>query len=283
MLTRKFLISLVCLANIFSIFITGQSWAKDKKFVVYYSNKEARNQLKNYDVIVLDSKNHPPFEKLVGNKKTILAYLSLGEVEEYRSYFLEVKNQNILLFENKHWPGSYYIDVRDSRWAKRIIEDVIVDIFKEPFDGLFLDTLDNVAHLERINPKKYAGMTKAGANLVKAIRLHYPDIKIMMNRGYELLPYLSGVIDMELAESFYSDYNFDKKTYQLVEKELYESQLKILNEAKKNDPNLEIYTLDYWYPEDKKMLKNIYQKQRQSGFIPYVSTIDLQKIIAEPN
>lgn len=272
-----FLLSLIFFCNLSDLV------AQDKKFVVYYTDKDPAESFKNYDTIVLDNKYHPPFRHLINGKRVILAYLSMGEVERQRSYFTDVEKENILIMENKDWPGSYYVDVRDKRWRKRVIEEIIPKILEKPFNGLFLDTLDNLAELERIDPKKYKGMTAAGVDMVKAIRLHFPNIKIMMNRGYELLPSLANIIDMELAESFYSDYNFDDKSYSLVSNEDYKAQLKILDDAKRRNRELEIYTLDYWYPQDKKIIKKIYKIQRDHGFIPYVSTIDLGKIISEPN
>ena len=41
----------------------------------------------SYDLVVLDPQLHPPLRVLREEKKTILAYLSLGEVENYRNYF----------------------------------------------------------------------------------------------------------------------------------------------------------------------------------------------------
>src|SRR3990172_5248627 len=48
------------------------------------------------------------------------------------------------------------------------------------------------------------------------IRLHYPTIKIMMNRAYEILPEVEQSIDMELGESVFADYDAKAKTYRLV-------------------------------------------------------------------
>ena len=87
---------------------------------------------------------------------------------------------------------------------------------------------------------------------------------------------------MELGESVYADYDFETKKYGLVEPKLYKRQVKILKDAKEKNPKLEIYTLDYWNPDDEDGIKNIYSEQRKNGFSPYVATIDLKKIIKEP-
>ena len=252
------------------------------KWIVYYSDKENSQKFRDYKVIVFDSDYHPEIGPLTTSDKILLGYISIGEVEKQRSYFAEVKKQDILFQENKYWPGSYFVDVRDPRWAKRVLEDLIPKILLKGYNGIFLDTLDNLAELERQDPIEYEGMVEAGVNLVKAIRMHYPEIKIMMNRGYELLPDLAHTIDMELGESIYTDYNFETKTYQRVEEELYQNQVRVLKKAQKKNPKLEIYTLDYWYPEDKEAIKEIYNTERKNGFIPYVSTIELNKIVDEP-
>jgi endo-alpha-1,4-polygalactosaminidase (GH114 family) len=51
---------------------------------------------------------------------------------------------------------------------------------------------------------------------------------------------------------------------------------------KKGNPNIKIYAVDYWNPKDNKTIKKIYAKQRSYGFVPYVATIDLQSVVAEP-
>lgn len=255
---------------------------KNERYCVYYNDKAPTEAFASYDLIILDSEHHPYLAGLIQQKKEILGYISLGEVESERDYFEDVKEEGILLQENEHWPGSFYVDMRDPRWAKRVIEDLIPQILFQHFNGLFLDTLDNPGELERQDPEKYKGMVEASVQLVKLIRQHYPTIKIMMNRGYELLPSVTGTIDMVMGESVYADYNFDNKTYQHVPEDLYLSQVKILKDAQTLDPKLKVYTLDYWDPSDKKGIMDIYKTQRHNGFIPYVATIDLHKIIPEP-
>lgn len=254
----------------------------NERYCVYYSDQVQANEFSSFDLVVLDSDHHPYLQGFIQKKKTILGYISLGEVEYQRSYFNEVKSEGILLQENKYWPGSYFVDVRDPRWTRRVIEDLIPDILTKRFDGIFLDTLDNPGELERTDPEKYAGMLAAAVTLVKEIRRHYPEIKIMMNRGYDLLPEVGGDIDMEMGESVFADYNFETKTYQFVEKGLYKKQLRILKDAQGLYSTLKVFTLDYWNPKDSKEIKNIYKIQRENGFIPYVATVELNTIVPEP-
>ena len=272
--------TLLCLALVGGLSVTP---AHAESWIVYYSDNAPIEAFDAYKVLVLDSDFHPPLGPLLEQKKLLLGYLSLGEVEQVRHYFRKVKDEGILLHENQYWKGSYFVDVRDPRWTKRVIEELIPAILHQGFRGVFLDTLDNPPHLERQDPAKYGGMTAAATRLVRTIRRHYPTITIMMNRGYELLPEVDGHIDVLLAESFFTDYDFDTKVYSRVPPDLYQEQLSIINAAKTRQPGLRIFTLDYWDPEDRNGIAQIYREQRGNGFSPYVATIELDRIVEEPN
>ncbi len=251
-------------------------------WVAYYSDAAPPEAFSAYRIVVLDSHSHPPLVPLSDRGKTLLAYLSLGEVEEHRPYFPAVKAEGILLHENRAWRGSYFVDLRDPRWTARVIEQLIPDVLHRGFDGLFLDTLDDAADLERSDPARYRGMTAAATRLVRTIRLHYPTIKIMMNRAYEILPDVEEYIDIELGESIFADYDFETKRYRLVKRAIYREQVRLLKAAQERRPDLEVFTLDYWDPADTAGVARIYREQRANGFEPYVATLELDRIVREP-
>ena len=249
-----------------------------ERFAVYY-NSDNSPALMSYDTLVLDSDSYPPLAPLTKAGKTVLGYISLGEVENTRSWYKQVSAMGILLGPNPNWPGSRYVDVRDPRWQQLVVTQLIPGIMAKGFTGVFLDTLDDPAYLEETNPKLYAGMTNASVALVKAIRAAYPSLPIMMNRGFEILPAVGGSINMELAESLISDYNFAKKTYHYVAARDVASTLKVLGAAKLAHPALKLYSLDYWNPKDAATIRSIYATEQRNGFIPYVSTVDLSRLV----
>ena len=55
-----------------------------------------------------------------------------------------------------------------------------------------------------------------------------------------------------------------------------------LAELRRLNPKLRLYTLDYWEPTDRAGIAKLYGQERKAGFIPYVATIDLQRIVADP-
>ncbi|MCW2243392.1 endo alpha-1,4 polygalactosaminidase [Azospirillum canadense] len=251
-------------------------------WAVYYADKEPVKAFEPYRLLVLDSAHHPPLRVLKDRGKTLLGYISLGEVEQHRPWFAPVKDWGLLSEENPNWAGSFYVDVRDQRWVKLVVEELVPAILRQGFDGIFLDTLDNPPHLERTDAKRWAGMTEGAARLVRAIRANWPGIRIMQNRAYEILPDVAPMIDFALGESVYAGWDFAAKTPRLQSADDYRFQVEALTGARRVNAALGLYSLDYWDPADAEGLRRIYALQRANGFVPYVSVVDLDRIVPEP-
>ena len=251
-------------------------------WVVYYAADLPPTAFYGYDLVVFESDRHPPLEPLVDRGKKVVGYLSLGEVNEGRPYFAELKAEGLLLGENENWKGSFFLDVRDPRWTKRVVDELVPAILRRGFHGIFIDTLDNPGHLERLDAKANAGMLEAAARLVRTLRRNFPKMIIVLNRGYDLLAAVERDIDMVLGESVYADYDFARKRYALVDRDTYRQQAEILQAAARRQPRLRVLTLDYWDPNDAKGIGEIYRIETENGFSPYVATVELDRVIPRP-
>ena len=107
-------------------------------------------------------------------------------------------------------------------------------------------------------------MADAMVVLIKTIRQNYPGIKIVVNRGFDILPKIETEVDLILGES------------------IVESQVRELQELKKRRPAVTILTLDYVDPKDRNAVIQTYRRQRANGFNPYVSTRELDMVFEEP-
>jgi polysaccharide biosynthesis protein PelA len=286
MLTRREMIASMALGALSAK--QNQAFARSLRdespyqWAVFYASDVALETLLPFEPLVFDRTYHPPLEPLADSGKTLYGYISLGEMNRERPEFARLQEWGLLGEENPFWKGSLFIDVRDPRWVAMVVEEVVPAILHSGFHGIFLDTLDNPVELERRDPVKNAGMTKAAARLVQALKLHWPDVPIILNRAYGLLDDVAFHIDHVLGESVYADYDFSTKTYQKVPDDLYREQVEILKKAQKKNPNLSVLTLDYWDPGDPETIAEIYRVQRANGFSPYVATIELDLIVPEP-
>ncbi len=254
----------------------------DKQWVVYYRDALPSTAFEDYDIIVFDRDTHPSVRNLTAKGKTVLGYLSAGEAEQYRADFAQVQATHALMEENPNWPGHYVVDVRNPEWTRYLIEDVIPVILQRGFHGIFVDTLDSVEDLEVQNPEKYKGMIDASARMIKAIRHHYPTIKIMINRGFRVMPQIAQDVDYFLAEGILVNYDFEGGNHTLFPDAIYEEYVQKMLAFKEAASHLQLVTLDYWDMEDTETVREIYRRHRVNGFLPYVTTIELDRVDAEP-
>ncbi len=263
--------------------------APPKSWAVYYSNDLPAETFLRFDLLVFDHQAHPTLRPLIQRGKTVLGYLSAGEVQNdpARGYYAELDQLDLLIKSDTHHTAvssieSTPVDIRHPEWARLIVEEMIPALLRQGFDGVMLDTIDSSVALEEKDPVKYAGMKQAAIHLIKAIRMNYPHIKIMLNRGLEIIPAIEQDVDYILAESIHTTYDFKTQKHGLVKDSYYESIAKYLKDAQVRAPHLQVVSLDYWDMKDEAGVKKIYEAQRKHGFVPYVTHISLHQLTPEP-
>lgn len=266
----------------FTPWAAGAETSAVSRWAVYYAAAAPAATFFDYDLVVFDADAHPPLPPLLDRGVQVLGYVSVGEVASYRRYFTAVQKQGLLLQENPNWPGSFAVDLRDPRWTERLIDEIVPAILHQGFHGIFIDTLDQPLHLEATSPSKFKGMRRGAVQLIRTLRQRYPGMVIMVNRGYPILPQIASSIDMALGESVRTTYNFASKRYERVSEGDYQWQLQWLNKARQAAPRLQLFTLDYWDPADAAGITEIYALQRDKGLIPYVATVELDRLVPEP-
>lgn len=252
------------------------------RWAVYYAADAPAAAFDEFSLVVFDSDRHPDIEPVVARRGRALGYLSIGEVHRSRSYFAEVEREGLLVYENPTWPGAFAVDIRDPRWRKRVVDELVPAILARGFQGVFLDTADTAIDLERRDRTKFAGATLATIDLVKAIRNRHPQAAIVLNRGYEILPAVENVIDMVLAESLVTAWDFRNKVPRMAPEGQRGAEIALLSDARRRNPKLTILALEYWPPEDTAKLREIYAQVRKLGFAPYVATVELDRVVPEP-
>ncbi|WP_277280499.1 endo alpha-1,4 polygalactosaminidase [Novosphingobium cyanobacteriorum] len=235
-----------------------------------------------FDLLVLDPDHSRPIEPLRAPHGVLLGYMSLGEVHHGRPYFEDLKSSGVLGQANPNWPGAYFADLRSSKWRDTVLSRIVPEILSKGYNGIFIDTADNAEAMERAAPQANAGMIAAAAAMVRDIRKRYPAMKIMLNRGYAILPDVATSIDYILAESMASRWNFVRKQYELLSQDDWEWQASRLRAARSLNPGLAAMTLDYWEPSEDRQVLALYARERAAGFHPYVATLALDRLMPEP-
>ncbi|HDL17785.1 MAG TPA: hypothetical protein ENH29_01900 [Bacteroidetes bacterium] len=120
----------------------------------------------DYDVLVIDLffQDDDAFtkaeitllkQKQNGSSRLVIAYMSIGEAENYRYYWRpewENNPPNWLLSENPDWPGNYKVKYWNNQWQQIIVtgeNSYLQKIINAGFDGVYLDIIDAFEYFER--------------------------------------------------------------------------------------------------------------------------------------
>ncbi len=142
--------------------------------------------------------------------RKIIAYLSIGEAEDYRPYWkwewgghgkLTGKAPAWLGKVNPDWPGNYRVYYWNPEWQKIVLETVD-RVMKDGFDGIYLDIVDGFEIYEqdgadfiddRINPETKQSYRRDMVDWVKIImtraRDANPSALVIPQNGSQLLVY----------------------------------------------------------------------------------------------
>jgi uncharacterized protein (TIGR01370 family) len=256
--------------------------AQGVKWIAYYGENADEQALSTYDLVVLDPMFKGSKEAITQSGARLCGYLSLGEIRMADTFYHRL-DPAALLEENPAWPSTRRIDIRHRSWSKLILEEIIPSIVAKGFTGLLLDTLDTPSYLERQDPVGKLGMRQAAVDLVHAIRRAWPDVLVIMNRGYDLLPDVARSLDGMVAESLLTTtLASEVGSYRWNEQSDIALHLSLLAPALHRRNRLPILSLDYWAPQDVSTIKEIYMRERQLGHHPYVATRMLDRIIPGP-
>jgi uncharacterized protein (TIGR01370 family) len=256
------------------LFIFNLSYGKDLSVgFIYREPPEEAFYL--YDWLVVDPDNFS-FEKLkekyyIKNKKAkLFAYVSVGEIEPYRKYYKEM-DKSWTIGENKDWK-TYIADIRKKEYREFLINKVLKNLSQ--YDGFFFDTLDS--YQIALKPSEYKDYENALAEFIIQVKKTFPNKKIILNRGFEVVPQVKDYIDAVVAESLF--YGLDTKTmkYKKMKEEDTRWLLNKLNEIK--NLGVKVIVIDYVDPKDKKLQKEVAKKIYENGFIPYVTDKDLKTL-----
>ena len=132
-----------------------------------YSNKSSFLQAigsTNYDVLIIDAFYNDELlgrtevtslkVKPNGGRRLVLAYISIGEAEDYRYYWnadWESKRPEWLLEENPNWSGNYKVKNWNNEWQGIIFSNTdsyLNKILSSGFDGAYLDGVDGYEYFE---------------------------------------------------------------------------------------------------------------------------------------
>ncbi|MEE8104332.1 MAG: endo alpha-1,4 polygalactosaminidase [Planctomycetota bacterium] len=237
-----------------------------------------------------------------GSRKLCLAYLNVGQAEDYRTYWgaqwraptREKRGHPgfLLSVDPDQWAGNYPVAYWDIRWRAVLFgsADAMLDrILADGFDGAYLDWVLGYAEPSVAAAARRAGVepARAMAELIRDLRVYArkkrPGFLIVAQNGADLghrVPEYYGYIDAVAHEDLSfrgkatddwddpesADSPTDEAASRALAKQLGQFRLR----------GLPVFTLDYCI--DPRNTAAATKRSRDAGFIPCISRTPLDRI-----
>ncbi len=217
-----------------------------------------------------------------------IAYISIGEAENYRFYWQEDWNSNPpdwLGKENPNWKGNYGVKYWRDEW-KSIIFSYLDKIMEQGFSGVYLDRVDAFEYWS--NKENSESMVLSEEDAAKIMIQFIKEIAeycrnktvgefyIIPQNGEKLLEYDDGsllrTISAWAAEDLFYDGTEPISTDILQERTKYLGMVSVAGKP--------VFSVDYvddgsgYSGDNRKRIEDYREKALNSGYIPYAARYD---------
>lgn len=211
--------------------------------------------------------------------RRILAYLSIGEAEDYRWYWQpgwRAGSPAWIVRENPQWRGNFRVRYWDPQW-QQIVLRYLDRIIAQGFDGVYLDVVD--AYRQDYAAGRSAEMTGFVGTIGRYARSRSPlgnDFAIFVQNAEELAgrdrQYLAAITGIGREETYVTA--TDRVTSE-GERRTVERELDRLIAASKV-----VLTVDY--ATRPRLIDEAYRRAQAKGYVPYATTVDLDRLTINP-
>lgn len=193
---------------------------------------------------------------------SVFAYMSLGESASAAA------DSSWALGRNEAW-GSVIVDPGSAAWRERVLARADL-LWRRGYRGLFLDTLDSYARVRQGEEERRAAR-RAMSELVLAIHRRHPDLRLFLNRGFEILDEVGQLVSGIAAESLFFGWDAAARRYVDVPPADREWLARRLGDAARA-LGIPAVAVDYLPPSRRDEARAAAQRIEALGFVPWIST-----------
>lgn len=239
---------------------------------LHYGVAAPLSDLKVFDIVVVEPDHgyDPVSHRRSGSE--LYAYVSVAEVQPSRSYYPEIPAA-WKLARNGAWQ-SEVLDQTPAAWPEFFASRVVAPLWARGYRGFFLDTLDSYRLAAQFDETaQQAGLVR----VIETLHQRFPGIRLILNRGFEIVPRVHNKIEMVAAESLFRGWNADQKRYEEVPAASRDWLLGQL-QAIRQQHGLPVLAIDYVPPHDRALARTTAAQIQALGFIPWVTDSALHTV-----
>lgn len=248
----------------------GTAWGMTSA-AFFYGVQPPVDELSVFDIVVLhpDYVAAPPGQRQDPDKW--FAYVSLGEVDPGARHFRDIP-ASWLKGRNPGW-GSAVVDQAQPAWPRFVVEHMIAPLWARGYRGFFLDTLDSY-QLVATTAEERARQEQGLVAVVELIKRRFPDARLIVNRGFEILPAIREHVLAVVAESLFKGWDAAAGSYRDVPAEERDWLVRHLNRVR-SELGLPVIVIDYVPPRDRQNARTIAARIARLGFVPWITNSQL--------
>ncbi|MDX8389573.1 MAG: bifunctional glycoside hydrolase 114/ polysaccharide deacetylase family protein [Mariprofundaceae bacterium] len=255
---------------------SGSAQKALQSLAFYYAAPLPVDELSAFDQVVVEptyvSKSSLLQLKEAGSH--VFAYVSIGEARREKPWFFDIDTAWVA-GRNNAW-NSAVMDLSNEQWQDFIVEHLVAPLVEKGYSGLFLDTLDSY-FIVADTPEMIQAQQQGLVQVIQKMRKAFPDLKLLFNRGFEVIADVQSLVDGVVAESLIQRWNAESKVYERVPKQDY-TWLKQKLSFIKDSLHLPVYVIDYVAPSQRKLARKTAKEIAALGFTPWVSNPGLDML-----
>jgi hypothetical protein len=231
-------------------------------------------ELRIYDAIIVEP-DQPDFASVPANLQSKLyAYTSLGEVAADKPYAKNVPT-SAKMTRNPAW-ATDVMDQTSPAWQSFYVNNIVAPLWQRGFRGIFIDTLDSY-QLATTTPAARAAQEAGMISTIRLLRTRFPGIRIILNRGFEILPQIHTDITAVVAESLFQGWDNTRQRYTTISDTDRNWLVTQLNRVK-NEYQLPVIVIDYAAPNQRQQARQLAQKIQTAGYTPWITNPELDML-----
>jgi hypothetical protein len=219
-----------------------------------------------YDQVVVEPDHVPDPRSIQPRRAEPVAYFSVGEVSPQSAAAREIQPSWVLA-KNESW-SSWVMDLAHTEYQQHLLGRY-ESLWLAGYQRFFLDTLDSY-ELGARTPQARSRARGALVLLVREMARRHPEVQLLLNRGFELLPELAGVVHGVVAESLFDRFDAGSGRYTRVPERDRKWLLQRLLEAR-DRYQLPVTVVDYRPPAQRAEARATAEKICALGFGAWVA------------
>lgn len=272
--TRLFFVMLITFLGMQNVVYASQSAALQGSVGFWYANHPPLSELAQFDHLILESAHfdESALTFLRSQNTQLFAYLSIGEFDGDKQDLADAGLSGSTSDTVNHAWDSHVMNLADKTWQDHL-EARAKSLYQQGYSGLFLDTLDS---FQLLPVKQQEQQRKGLVQVLTRLQIHVPELKLVFNRGFEVIHELPKKPAAVAIESIYAGWDPSNNRYKAVsddDREWLKQHIDLLR-AK----DIPLIAIEYLPFERRQEARELVNKLTNEGFIPYIGTPHLDTL-----